>query len=169
MSKSQKLAEKQEVYPTALVPGAKSLSEVFQKWKEKGFHPTEITKGEQLQKIVITHDPLKGELKWETFGPLDGLMATEMIANAMLLMPALLVGETAFSVAEYFTTGPGRIDLGSGQAMVLIALKDGKLSIDWNPKENTIVAKKLLASALLYLIAKDAGLPLEKILRHLEL
>lgn len=156
-----------ELFPAAQVPGAKSLAEVFAAWKKRGLKPVEITEGEQLQRIIITHDPLKGELKWETRGPLDGLMATEMIANAAFLMPAILTAEAAFSIAEYFTRGAGKLDLGTGTAAVMIGFQDGKLVLDWTPKDAPIAAKKLLAAALLFMIAKDAGLPLENLLKSL--
>lgn len=157
-------AKKPELFPAAQVPGATSLNQVFAQWKKRGLKPVEITDGDQLQRITITHDPLKGKLKWETQGSLDGLIATEIITNAAFLMPAILTAEGAFSIAEYFTKGPGQLDLGTGTAAVMIGFQNGKLVLDWTPKDAPIAAKKLLAAALLFMIAKDAGLPLEKIL-----
>ena len=99
---------------------------------------------------------------------MDGLIACEMITNAAFLMPAILVVDGAMSIAEYFTNGVGQLDLGTGEAAVMIAFKNGRLAIDWTPKEApapTIAAKKLLAIALLRLIAEDAGLPMERLMR----
>lgn len=151
----------------AIRPEERPLPEVLAEWRARGLTPTEITDGEQLQRITITHDPLRGQLKWETKGPLDGLIATELIADAALLMPAVVVGDAAVSIAEYFTRDEGRLDLGTGQATVIVAFSNGRLALDWQPKEAPIAAKKLLAAALLYLVARDAGLPLENLLRAL--
>jgi len=151
-------------FPTAQAPGATTLAEVLETWRARGLQPVEITEGEQLQRIIITHDPLRGELKWETQGPMDGLIATEVATNAMLLMPAILVAEGAFSIAEYFTRGPGKLDLGTGQAGVVVGFKDGRLSLAYDPPDAPIAAKKLLAAALLFMVTRDAGLPLEKLL-----
>ncbi len=154
-----------ELFPHAQVPGAKSLQEVFDEWKRRGIKPVEITEGEQLQRIVITHDPIKGELKWETKGPMDGLMASLLTLNATMLMPAIVTADAALSIAEYFTRGPGQLDLGTGTAAVMIGFQDGRLVLDWTPKNAPIAAKKLLATALLFMIAKDAGLPIERLLK----
>ena len=94
-------------------------------------------------------------------------MAISQITKAAFLMPSVVVGDAAQSIAEYFTIGDGQIDLGSGEAAVMIAFKDGKLAIDWEPRDAPIAAKKLLAVALLRMIAEDAGLPIEKLFRAL--
>ncbi len=156
-----------EAFPNAMVPGAQTMSDVLAVWKLCGLKPVQITDGDQLQRITLTHDPLRGELKWETQGPLDGLLATEMIANAALLMPAIITADGALSIAEYFTRGPGQLDLGTGEAGVVVVFKEGRMALDWEPKDAPIAAKKLLAAALLFMVARDAGLPIERLLAAL--
>lgn len=149
----------------AQVPGATSLNQVFAQWKKRGLEPVEVARADTIQRITIEHDPLDGKLTWKTSGPMDGLMTQLLTVNALVLMPSLVVGDAAVSIAEYFTTGKGRIDLGTGTAAVMIGFQDGKLVLDWTPKDAPIAAKKLLAAALLFMIAKDAGLPIERLLK----
>lgn len=98
---------------------------------------------------------------------MDGLMTQLLTVNALMLMPSLIVADAATSIAGYFTTGKGRIDLGTGTAAVMIGFENGKLVLDWTPKDAPIAAKKLLAAALLFMIAKDARLPMENLLESL--
>lgn len=155
-------------FPNAMVPKAKTELSVYSWWKKKwGLEPKEITREEALQEVRIVHDPLKGEITWTTKN-LDGLGTILQTVEATVLMPALISADAAISICEYFTQGQGQLDLGTGEGGVVVALKDGKLKIDWAPKDvpaPTVAAKKLLAVALLYLISKDAGLPIENILR----
>lgn len=169
MTKKKAIAvsKKQGMFPMAQVPGATSLNQVFAQWKKRGLEPVEVSRAETIQRITIEHDPLDGKLTWKTEGPMDGLMTQLLTVNALILMPSLIVADAAVSIAEYFTTGAGRIDLGTGTAAVMIGFQDGKLVLDWTPKDAPIAAKKLLAAALLFMIAKDAGLPLEKLLKSL--
>lgn len=169
MTKKKAIAvsKKPDLFPMAQVPGATSLNQVFAQWKKRELKPVEVTRAETIQRITIEHDPLKGELKWETQGPLDGLIATEIITNAAFLMPAILTADGAFSIAEYFTKGAGQLDLGT--AAVMVGFQNGKLVLDWTPKDAPIAAKKLLAAAMLFMIAKDAGLPMENLLKSLGL
>ncbi|MBI3385760.1 hypothetical protein HY031_01600 [Candidatus Gottesmanbacteria bacterium] len=127
--------------------------------------PVEVARADTIQRITIEHDPLDGKLTWKTSGPMDGLMAQLLAVNAAVLMPSIIVGDAAVSIAQYFTTGKGRVDLGTGTAAVMIGFQDGKLVLDWTPKDAPIAAKKLLAAALLFMIAKDAGLPMERLLK----
>jgi len=161
---SKKLAKIQPRYPMAQIPNALTTEEVVTAWREKGFAPQQISDTEALQTITITNDPLHAKLSWQASANLDGLGITLHATEATLLMQSVITAEGAQSICEYFTKGDGRIDLGTGEAMVLVAFKNGRLALDWNPKDAPIAAKKLLANALLYMIAKDAGLPLENLL-----
>lgn len=164
---SNSIEIRQGKYPTAHVPGAQSLGDVFAEWQERGFTPVEVTRDQVLQRIEIIHDPLKGELTWKTSGSLDGLGMTLLATQATMLMPAILTADGAMSICEYFTRGQGQLDLGTGEAAVMVAFKDGRLALDWQPKETPIAAKKLLAAALLFLLARDAGLPIERLAESL--
>ena len=162
-----KITKKQNLFPTAQVPGATSLNQVFAQWKKRGLEPVEVTRDQTVQRIIIEHDPLDGKLTWKTEGPMDGLMTQLLTVNALVLMPSVIVGDAAVSIAQYFTSGKGRIDLGTGTAAVMIGFENGKLVLDWTPKDAPIAAKKLLAAALLFMIARDGGLPLAEILGSL--
>src|SRR3990167_7458340 len=129
------ISQKSGLFPAAQVPGAASLKQVFAQWKKRGLEPVEVSRAETVQRIVIEHDPLDGQLKWTTSGNMDGLMAQLLTVNAAVLMPSIIVGDAAVSIAEYFTTGKGRVDLGTGTAAVMIGFQDGKLVLDWTPKD----------------------------------
>jgi hypothetical protein len=165
--KALAVSKKPELFPAAQAPGATSLKDVFAQWKRRGLEPVEVTRAETIQRITIEHDPLDGKLTWKTSGPMDGLMTQLITVNALMLMPSLIVADAAVSIAGYFTTGKGRVDLGTGTAAVMIGFENGKLVLDWQPKDAPIAAKKLLAAALLFMIAKDAGLPMENLLKSL--
>lgn len=156
-----------ELFPAAQVPRAKSLAQVFEEWKKRGLEPVDVARADTIQRITIEHDPLDGKLTWKTQGPMDGLMTQLLTVNALMLMPSLIVADAAVSIAGYFTTGPGKVDLGTGTAAVMIGFENGKLVLDWQPKDAPVAAKKLLAAALLFMIAKDAGLPMENLLNAL--
>ncbi len=162
---SDQLTGGNEIFPVTQVPGTQPLAEVFMQWKKRGLEPVEVTRESVLQRIEITHDPLEGKLTWKSSGNMDGLGTVLMALEATCLMPAFVVADAAFSICDYFTRGDGQLDLGTGEAAVMVAFKDGRLALDWQPKDAPIAAKKLLASALIFMLAKDAGLPLEKLLR----
>ncbi len=151
-------------FPLAQVPSATSLEEVFAAWKERGLKPVELTQEETTQRIVIEHDPLRGNLKWTSSPNMEGMGVILHAAETTVLMPAVVTAEGAVSITEYFLRGQGKIDLGTGSAAVMLAFKDGRLAIDYQPKDSPIAAKKLLAAAFISLIAKDAGIPIENIL-----
>lgn len=159
------LVQRDTKFPTAQVDGAVSLAAVLEAWKERGLEPVDIARSDTVQKITIEHDPLDGKLTWSVTGNMDGLMAQLLAVNALVLMPSLIVGDAVMSIAEYFTTGAGRIDLGTGEAAVVIAFKEGRLSMDSMPKDNPIAVRKLMAAALLYLLAQDNGNPTERFLK----
>lgn len=161
---TDKLQKTRERFPFAQVPGALTADDVFKAWRERGFEPQEMSDSDILQTIKIINDPVRGTMQWSASKNLDGLGIIANTLKAVLSMQAIITAECAQSVCEYFTKGEGRIDLGTGEAMVLIVFKNGRLALDWNPKDAPIAAKKLLASALLYMIAEDAGLPLENLL-----
>jgi hypothetical protein len=151
-----------ERFPSAQVQGARSLQEVLDAWEKRGLNPVELTTEETIQRITIEHDPLNGKLTWTISRNMDGLMATLIATNTLVLMPSLIVSETVKSIATYFVEGEGRGDLGSGEAMVLIAFKDGRLVIDSMPKDNKIAIRKLLAATLITLLAQDNRNPIEE-------
>jgi hypothetical protein len=158
----EKVAER---FPMAQVSGAQSLAEIDAQWKERGYIGRLLTKEQTIQRIVIERDPIEGKLTWTISPNQDGLLAVLNATSAAYLMPCVVVGDVAQSIAEYFCVGDGRVDIGSGKAVVIVAFKDGKLAIDFEPRGAPIAAKKLLAIALLRLLAEDAGLPIDKIMQ----
>lgn len=42
-------AKKQELFPSAQVPKATSLDQVFSEWKKRGLEPVEVTRAETVQ------------------------------------------------------------------------------------------------------------------------
>src|SRR3990167_7776098 len=113
---SQAIEPRRELFPASQVAGATSVADVLAAWKEQGLEPQDVARADTLQRISIEHDPLDGKLKWTTSGPMDGMMAI------------LLAVQTAISMGEYFLQGAGRVDMPSGEAAVVIAFKDGRLS-----------------------------------------
>ena len=156
--------ERVDKFSTALATGALTESDVFAQWRGRGLEPVEVTPEQTIQRIVIEHHTLTGELRWTCSPNMDGLMAILNATRTALLIPSLLVGDAAMSLCEYFTSGAGQLDLGSGKAVVVIGFDNGRLALDWQPKDSPIAAKKLLAAALIFMVAKDAGLPIERLM-----
>ncbi len=150
-------------YPMAQVPNAQSSTDVLAEWKRRGFTWQELTREQALQTILIEHDPLDGKMVITPSKNMDGLLIILHAAEAAFLVPAVLVADAAQSIAEYFTVGKGQVDLGTGEAMVVVVFKDGRLAVDFEPRDAPIAAKKLLAVALLRMIAQDAGLPIQNL------
>ena len=147
---TQAIEPHRELFPAAQVAGATSVADVLAAWKERGLEPQEVSRADILQWIKIEHDPLDGKLKWTTSGLMDGMMAI------------LLAVQTAISMGEYFLQGAGRVDMPSGEAAVVIAFRDGRLSFDITPKDNQLAAEKLVAALLAYWWAKTNGHPLDQ-------
>ncbi len=162
---SDELVVTTERYPFAQVQGAQSMQDVLEAWKERGWKPVQLSIDDLIQTVKISLNPKNGDLSWEcSANMVDGLMATLLATEATFLMPSLVTAEGAISLAEYFARGEGRPDLGTGEAMVIIGFKDGKLKIDWEPKDRPIACKKLLAMALMCLLISDTQkLPMERI------
>ena len=70
----------------------------------------------------------------------------------------------AISVGQYFTQGAGRVDMPTGEVVVIMGFKDGKLSIA-QPVGNQLAAEKLLTTVLAYFWAKNNGNPVDRFLR----
>lgn len=162
---SNDVVVQKELFPTAQAAGALTESDVFARWRERGMEPVEVTPEQTIQRIVIEHNTLTGELKWTCSPNMDGLMAILNATRTAVLMPSLLVGDAAMSLCEYFTSGAGQLDLGTGKAAVVIGFDNGRMVLDWQPKDAPIAAKKLLAAALIFMVAKDAGLPIERLMK----
>ena len=162
---TQAVEPRRELFPMAQVPGATTLAEVEQAWKAAGLKMEEASRADLLQRIEIIHDPLDGKITVNTHGPQSGAMVQLLIINALVLMPSIIVADAAMNMLEYFTTGPGKIDMEAGEAKVIVGFKDGRLVLGFDPPDKQIAAEKLLARALLYLFAKNNGLPLERFLR----
>ena len=150
---SQAIEPRRELFPAAQVAGATSVADVLAAWKERGLEPQDIARADTLQRISIEHDPLDGQLKWTTSGPMDALMAIWLAVNA------------AISIGEYFSNGAGRVDMPSSEAAIVIAFKDGRLSFDSLPKDNQLAAEKLLTNVLAYLWSKNNGNPVERFVK----
>ena len=140
---------RREMFPMAGVPGATDLTEVIEAWKERGLEAEEISRADTLQQIVTSHDPLNGQLTWKTSGPMDALMAVWLAVN------------TAISIGEYFTQGTGRVDMPTGEVVVIMGFKNGRLSIA-QPEGNQLAAEKLLTNVLRYFWARSNGNPVER-------
>ena len=150
---TQAVEPRREMFPMAQVEGATDIAQVLAAWKERGLEPQDVSRADTIQRITIEHDPLDGKLSWKSSGPMDALMTIWLAVNA------------AISIGDYFTNGAGRADMPTGEAAVVIAFKDGRLSIDTLPKDEPLAAEKLLTSVLAYLWAKNNGHPVERFLR----
>ena len=146
------IAPRREMFPNAGVQGAQDLQTVLAAWEADGRVATEVSRADTLQQIITTHDPLDGELTWKSSGPMDAL---QTIWLAVM---------TAISIGEYFTQGAGRVDMPTGEVVVIMGYKDGKLSIA-QPSGNQLAAEKLLTSVLAYFWAKNNSDPVERFLR----
>ena len=162
---SQAIEPRRELFPHAGVPGVISLAEIEAAWTARGLKMQEANRADLLQRIEIVHDPLDGQITVNTHGPQSSAMVQLLMINAIVMMPCLIVADATMSMLEYFTTGPGKIDMETGEAKVFIGFKDGRLVVGIDPPDNQLAAEKLLGRALLYLLAKSNGLPLERFLK----
>ena len=162
------IAPVQEAFPTSMVPGAKSLPDVLRGWKDQwNFVPKEMSEEDIIQRIVIEYDPLKGTISWIPSKNMDGLGQMLTTMEAWLSMPSIIVGDALLNMIGYYLSSEGRIEIGTGQAAVIIGFEDGRLFSDSHPKDvpvPEIAEKKLLVGRLLYLLAKSQNLPGEQIL-----
>lgn len=149
--------------PNELILGKNELSatEFVRRCLANGLEPKEITEDQALQRIIITHNPLKGQISWETKN-LDGLAAILTAIEATVLMQAIVTARGAVSLCTEFTRGDKQLDLGTGEAVAVVAFKDSRLI--WDGKPNRLAVKRLLAAVLLGLIAQDDGEPFEQLI-----
>ena len=165
----QAIAPIQEAFPAAMIPGAKSLPAVLHGWKEKwNFVPQEMSEEDIIQRIVIEFNPLKGEISWTPSKNMDGLGQMLTTMEAWLSMPSIIVGDALLSMIDYYLSSEGRIEVGTGQAAVIIGFDNGRLFSDSHPKNvpvPEIAEKKLLIARLLYLLARAQGKPAEQIMQ----
>ena len=149
---TQAVEPRREMFPHAGVSGAQDFQTVIAAWEADGRKVTEVSRADTLQQIVTTHDPLDGKLTWKSSGPMDALMTIWLAVNA------------AISIGEYFTQGAGRVDMPTGEVVIIMGFKDGKLSIA-QPTGNQLAAEELLTTVLAYFWAKNNGNPVERFLR----
>ena len=148
-----------EIYPApaaavvVVAPEAVSLAEMIEEWKDRGLEPVEVARADTLQQIVIVNDPLDGTLTWKSSGPMDALQTVWLVVTA------------AVSMGQYFTAGPGRVDMPTGECFMVIGFKDGRLSIQAHPQGGQLAVEKLLATVLAYFWEKNNGRPVERFLR----
>ena len=164
-----------EAFPTAMVPGAKSLPDVVRGWKDQwNFVPKEMSEEDIIQRIVIEFDPRLdpitgvGKISWTPSKNMDGLGQMLVTTEAWLSMPSIIVEDALLSMIDYYLSSEGRIEIGTGQAAVIIGFEDGRLFSDSHPKDVPVpetAEKKLLVARLLYLLARAQGKPAEQIMQ----
>ncbi len=121
--------------------------EDFELWcAENGLKTQEVTRKEAMQRIIINHDPLDGEMSWKT-EQVTGLAAMGIMAQAFI------------SMYEEFSQGSMRVDLGTGSAKIAVVFEDGQMRIVSD--NNDIAVRRILAMALAYYIAKGKQQPLD--------
>lgn len=124
-----------EEFPTAFVPGAGKLSDVFAEWKRRGLVPQEVTAEELRQTITIEHDTLNGKITYRR----DGADALQTIA---LLWDAIRL------IARHELFSNVRPKLNSGNAAIAISLDGNKITAIHDPPHDPVVLSGLLLADL---------------------
>jgi len=152
MQKKNYDLEKTNPFPTALVPNAKDLDDVFESWKEVGLTPTEVSEDDLISEIKIEAGKHNGELNWSV-EKADGIQTLGLMAITMRSM-----------FQEYLQDG-GRHKLAkdSPDTKIAIQLSDNKVQIAYDHTQMTTVKGVLMAS--LWKILEETekeGHPLDK-------
>jgi hypothetical protein len=132
----------EEKYPTARVPGALTLADVFAGWEAAGLTPVEVSTEDLAQRINIEYNALTTQLKWTTDN-MDGVQALGIMADAFLSM-----------FSEFFKAKP-RPKFSSGQARVMVNLDGNQLAVALDPLHDPTVVKGVLGAALAEVITRS--------------
>jgi len=133
------LVKKEPLFPTAGVPGAMSLQDVFDGWKEKGLSPVEMTEEDFRQTIRIVYDSFKGNITWKG----DNIWGIHMLA---------LMADTMRSMVDYFLKDPARPKIYPGDCQIHIALKNNRMGIVFDQNKDPQLLKGMLVAALWHIM-----------------
>jgi len=122
---------------TAQVPGALSTAEVFAAWAERGWEPELVTAEQLTQRVEVVHDRRSGIVTW----------ASENIGEKVV---GLLL-DAAYLAYRYWFKGHDRPRL-IGQSNIAIICDGQELQLLFEPTQDPLQAKTMLAAALMHLM-----------------
>lgn len=137
----QAIAPRPGVFPMAQAPGATNIADVVDAWRARGLTPVQITEGEAVQRITITHDALTGKIDW-TASKCDGVQAVSLLWSVLV-----------DAGQEYFKA-KARPQLTSGNARIALMLDGDNIQMIAEPVDDPVVLRGVLVAALLGLIEK---------------
>src|SRR5574341_1259191 len=112
-------------------PAARSLQEVLGKMKEAGLTPVEVTEIDVIQRVIIEHNVLRGELTYRR-EKLDALQAMAMLWDAIRIIARTeLFSET-------------RTRLNSGRAAIALTLDGNRIQAIHDPPNDPFVLVGIL-------------------------
>jgi hypothetical protein len=138
------IVKHEQKFPTAHVPGATSIEEVFEAWESAGLQPVEVASEDLEQRISIKHNALTGQVEWRT-EKMDGVQALGIMATTML------------SLFEVFFKAQARPKFSSGEARVAVYLDGERLTVGISPLHDPTVVKGALAAALWEIVTRAGG------------
>ena len=148
---SKDLLDMSPKFPCALVPGAKSVEEVLNAWKDAGLNAVEVSEEDLISEIKIEVAKHTGELKWSV-EKADGLRAMSIMTIVMKSM-----------YQEYLKDG-GRhkLAINSTDTKIAIQLDSDTVQMAYDQTQDPMVIKGLLIACLWRMIDQcDDGHPLD--------
>jgi len=133
------LVRAKEKYPTANVPGARTIQEVMRKWETEELVPTEMTEEDFRQFISIVCDAWKGSITWKS----DNLNGISILA---------LMADTMYNMFHDIIKSPNRPKIHPGDCQIHIALKDNRMGIVFDRNKDPQLIKGMLIAALWHII-----------------
>jgi len=127
------------MFPMAGALNAKSLTEVFEGWKQKGLTPVEMTEEDFRQSISIIFNSFDGNITWKG----DNVYGLHMLA---------LMADTMKSMVDYFLKDPARPKMYPGDCQIHVALKDNRMGIVFDRNNDPQLLKGILVAALWHVI-----------------
>lgn len=134
---AKELAKANGHFPHSLVPHADTMEAVLSEWREAGLEPMEVSEDDLTTEITITATRHDGEMTWEVHNG-DGLRALGLMAVAMRSMFQEYVGGT----------GRHKLQRNSPDTKVMIQIKDGKLQMAADQKQDATTIEGLLVACL---------------------
>jgi hypothetical protein len=139
--------------------GIRRARDILAAWKERGLAPVEATEDDFKRRIVIEYNAWKGKInyEWESSGDKEKWLKWQEslgynAENIWALHTLSLIAETMIAMMRNFLKGKPRPKLYPGDGEVHIFLKDNRLAILFDPRNDPDFLKGILAAALLWVI-----------------
>ena len=148
--KNCNLVKQDNKFPSALVPNANNLDDVFKSWEESGLTPTEVSEEDLISEIKIEAGLHNGKLNWNV-EKADGVRTLGLMAIVMRSM-----------FKEYLQdSGRHKLATNSPDTKVAIQLENNKVQMAYDHKQMTTIKGLLMACLWQLLEETEDGNPLD--------